>query len=299
MTHARLDDIVSLAFFARVVESGSFANAARCLGVTRAAVSHRVRALEERCAVRLFHRTTRRVELTKEAEALYLSCAELTRAADASAPQLDGLAIAPAGELRVAAPACFGTSSLIAALPSFCAVYPNISVNLSLNERSLDLAAPDLVIRSAHTLPLSSHRQRPLGVDEIIVCAAPHYLASAGVPETVEELGRHACVQLQAYNEWTFARSDELISVPISGKFRCDSLLAVKEAATLGLGLARLPRSLIGDELQLGSLVGILEEQTRTLLQVFALFPVGHAIPPKVVAFVDHLVSFLARANEA
>ena len=151
MASARLDDIVSLAFFARVVEAGSFKGAADLLGVSRPAVSQRIAALEKRCGVRLFHRSTRKVALTLEGERVYAGCSGLTKAADEITPELDRLGDVPRGRLRVSAPVGFGTTLLLPVLPDFSKEFPDVSVDLSFTEQSVDLvdAGVDVAIHLA------------------------------------------------------------------------------------------------------------------------------------------------------
>lgn len=298
MAHARLDDIVAMAFFARIVESGSFSNAAKSLGVSRAAVSHRIAALERRCGERLFHRTTRTLRLTTEGERLYESCCELTRAADAATPYFDGLATSPSGEVHVTAPPGFGTTVMVASLPSFFESYPDVSIRLSLTEQAHESLKEgfDVAIRYAVTPLNTSQRKRRLGADEIITCASPLYLERAGKPEKLEDLQRHACLQLDPHQSFSFGKEDRAITFATTGPLRSDSVLAVREAACLGLGLAVLPRSLVTEELRKGKLVPVLEHLTQTELPMFAIFPAGQATPPKVQAFVEHLAGFLGEA---
>jgi DNA-binding transcriptional LysR family regulator len=294
MGSARLDDIVSLAFFARVVEAGSFKGAADVLGVSRPAVSQRIAALEKRCGVRLFHRSTRRVTLTLEGERVYAGCAGLTRAADEITPELDRLSDAPRGRLRVSAPVGFGSTVLVPMLPEFSKAFPEVSVDLTFTEQPVDLieAGVDVAIHRAQALPDSSYGCRKLGTDRMLVCAAPSYLAKHGAPRDLAELRRHACLELAApRKEWSFNVGDELLTITTAGPLRCDSVLALRDAAVLGLGLAILPRSIAQSAILAGDLVVVLEEHA-TDMNIWALFP-DQKVSAKARVFVEHLARSL------
>lgn len=295
MASARLDDIVSLAFFARVVEAGSFKGAADLLGVSRPAVSQRIAALEKRCGVRLFHRSTRRVALTREGERVYAGCAGLTKAADEIAPELDRLGDVPRGRLKVSAPVGFGTTMLMPMLPAFSKEYPEVSVDLSFTEQSVDLveAGVDVAIHLAQTLPDSSYGFRKLGTERMLMCGAPSYLEKHGEPRNLDELRRHACLELKASRkEWSFNVGDELRTITTAGPLRVDSVIALRDAAIMGLGLAILPRSIAAQAIEEGRLKVVLEAHA-TDMHVWALFPDSQHVPAKVRVFVQHLAQSL------
>ncbi len=182
MASARLDDIVSLAFFARVVEAGSFKGAADLLGVSRPAVSQRIAALEKRCGVRLFHRSTRKVALTLEGERVYAGCAGLTKAADEITPELDRLGDVPRGRLRVSAPVGFGSTLLMPVLPASprnSSRFPSISVHGAVR-RSRRRRGRRRYPPRAGAAGLVVVGFRKLGTERMVMCAAPSYLEKHG-----------------------------------------------------------------------------------------------------------------------
>lgn len=301
MSSARLQDVTSLAVFARVVETKSFTAAAAALGITKAAVSQRITALEQQCAARLIERTTRRLWLTAEGEGLYRACAGLTVAADSAAAMLGRVGRVPQGVLRVTAPVAFGVSELIPVLPAFNARYPDVVLDLELTDRTVDLAAEgfDVAIRFARRLADSSLGSRRLATDRTLVCASPAYLAARGTPQEPEDLRRHACLCLTPVRaEWSFSVGGERVVVPVTGPLRCNDVRALRDAAVAGLGVAVLPQSLVEDDLAAARLAPVLQGFAPAVAALWALFPSRH-VPVKSRVFVQHLVSALKTRGEA
>jgi len=302
MSSARLQEVTTLAIFARVVETKSFTAAAALLGVTKAMVSQRITALERQCAARLIERTTRRLSLTADGEALYRACAGLTVAADGAAAMIGHVGRVPQGVLRVTVPVGLGVSELIPTLPAFSARYPEVALDLELTDRIVDPAADgfDVAVRFARRLADSSLGSRKLATEEYtVVCAAPAYLAARGPPEMPDDLRRHLCLRLTpVHAEWSFYIADERVSVPVTGPLRCNDVRALREAAVAGLGIAMLPRSLVKDDLERGRVVAVLHGFMPPPSSLWALFPSRH-VPAKSRVFVEHLASALKSRRDA
>jgi DNA-binding transcriptional LysR family regulator len=293
---ASIEEIVSLALFARVVEQRSFTHAARALGLSKSVVSARVARLEERLGLRLLHRTTRRVTPTEEGLALYDRAARLVAAADEEVGET--ASGAPRGLVRVSAPARLAELYLAAPIAEFLAKNDAARVELVTSDRLVDLVKEgfDLAIRIS-TLRDSSLVARRLATDRLVVAAAPSYLARSGTRRVPEDLSQHECLRsahIPANGEWGFRGVSSGARVSGGGRFVASDAGVLKEAAAAGLGLAVLPSCLIAPELASGRLVVVLEGFPRRELGIHAVHPHRRLVPPKVR--VDRLPRCALRA---
>jgi DNA-binding transcriptional LysR family regulator len=293
------DEILGMILFARVVEAGSFTHAAAKLGVSKSAVSMRLRALEEQLGVRLLHRTTRKLALTTEGAALYERCARLTAAADDAAATVAQTGDTPRGVLKVNAPIAFAEDYLAAPMATYLERHPAVRIELGLSDRTIDLAEEgvDVAIRITARLRGSGLVARKLASDRPVLCASPAYLARRGKPETATELVHHSCLVyslLRTADEWRFRErgSKDALSVPIEPRFSAASGAVLRRAAIAGMGLAVLPRFMVADELAAGRLVSALDTLEAPPLGIYAVYPEARRAPSKTRAFVDVLAAY-------
>lgn len=290
---AELDEIVSMTVFARVVSARSFTAAALLLGLSKSVVSARVSALEERLGVRLLHRTTRRLSLTDEGARLYEKCAQLIAVADEAYGLLASAKAEPEGLVRVTAPVGFGLLQMPAVLRGISSRYPRLVVELSLSEHRVDIVASgfDVAIRVAEHLDDSALVARVLTKESAVVCAAPAYIERYGLPTSPHDLSRHNCLRLAPLRpEWRLRVGKKIVQIPISGTVVTDNIALLREATLLGLGIARMPRSVVAQDLESGRLLNIFGEKNLDETRVFVMHPYRRHIPTKVRAFVDYLV---------
>ena len=294
---ASLDDIVSMALFARVVEARSFTAAAAALGVAKSLASSRVSRLEDRLGVRLLHRTTRRLSLTDEGVAFYERCARILQEADATALLADRASKEPRGTLRVDAPLAFAQLHLASAVDGFLRAHPQVRVELSVSDRFVDLfdAGCDVAIRITN-LRDSELTARKLGDDRNVVVAAPAYLARNGAPATPHELVHHDCLHylnLRLEDEWRFRAPGQKapFSVPIAARFAVGTGLVLAAAAVAGAGIAVMPTFMVAKELAAGTLVTLLDGWDAGRLGIHAVHAHKRNAPAKVRAFVDFLAA--------
>jgi DNA-binding transcriptional LysR family regulator len=292
------DDILAMVFFARVVEAQSFTGAAAKLGVSKSAVSARVAHLEEQLRVRLLHRTTRRLSLTQEGLALYERCARVVAAADEAAAAAAGVGDTPRGLLRVNAPVAFAQEYLAAPLAAYLERHPSVRIELTLNDRVIDLVDEgiDVAIRVAAHLKGSALVARKLAADRTVLCAAPAYLARKGTPQTAQDLVHHDCLiysLLKVADEWRFRErgSRELFSPPLEGRFAAASGAVLRQAALAGMGLAVLPTFMVAADVAAGRLRLVVDSFAGVELGVYAVYPQVQRPPGKVRALVDLLVA--------
>ncbi|HEX8706291.1 MAG TPA: LysR family transcriptional regulator [Myxococcaceae bacterium] len=299
---ASADDVVSMVFFARVVESQSFSGAATRMGLSKSAVSNRISRLEERLGTRLLNRTTRRLSLTEAGLEFYKRCARLAAEADEATESVSGLSHAVQGTLRVNAPVVFATTHLAPALPGFLESYPSLRVELTVDDHFIDVAhgGYDVVVRVASTARMkdSSAAARKLATDRMVVCGSPAYFARMERPRTPEELLRHHCLRYAnnaLHEEWLFGPPGKTAAVPVTGPFATNSGMVLRSAALAGLGVAILPRFMVADVLASGALELVLEDVRWPDLGIYALTPARRQAPAKVRAFIDFLAAHFRR----
>ena len=289
-----LQHLSAMAVFARVVEAGSFSAAARELALSKSAVSKQVARLEDRLGVRLLNRTTRRLSLTEAGAAFYEGCRQMLGEAEAAEAAVSHLAAAPRGTLRVNAPMSFGVLHVAPALPDFLERYPELAVEMALNDRVVDLVEEgfDVGVRigALHDSSLIARRLAPA---RRLPCAAPSYVARAGAPEQPEDLREHACL-LYSYQatgrEWRFRGPEGERRVTVSGRLETNNGDALRAAALSGAGVALLPSFIIGDDLRQGRLRRLLPGwEGSEPTAVHAVYPARTNLSPKVRVFVDFL----------
>ena len=286
-----MDRMGSMVAFSRVVETGSFSEAARRLGLSKSQVSKLVAALEERLGAQLLHRTTRKLSLTEIGRSFYERCAQIVREADEAERVISHAQASPQGLLRVNAPMSFGQLALAPAVSLFLARHPELRVELVLDDRRLDAieGSFDVTIRLAVRLPDSSLVARRVGALRVVVCGSPDYLARRGVPATPDELAAHDCLVYANRERWQFQGAAGERAVSVSGRLLANNGEALREAARAGLGLAQLPSFIVGAELAAGELWPVLEAFEDPRAAIWALYSPTRHRAAKVKAFVDFL----------
>jgi DNA-binding transcriptional LysR family regulator len=292
------DEILGMIYFARVVEARSFTLAAQKLGVSKSAVSMRIRALEEELEVRLLHRTTRKLALTNEGTTLYERCARVAAAADDAAAAVAGTGDTPRGVLKVNAPIAFAEDYLAAPMATYLERHPGVRIELGLSDRTIDLVEEgvDVAIRITARLRGPGLVARKLASDRPLLCASPAYLERHGKPEAATDVLQHRCLVyslLRIGEEWRFRErgSKEAVSVPVEPRFSAASGAVLRRAAVAGMGLAVLPRFMVSRDLAAGRLVVALDTLHAPTLGIYAVYPETRRPPSKTRAFVDLLAA--------
>lgn len=285
--------------FACVVASGSFSAAAGRLGVSKSAVSAQVQRLEERLGVVLLHRTTRKLSLTEAGATYYRHCARILAEAEAAEQAVGALQREPRGTLRISAPDSFGWMHVAPAVPEFLKRYPELTVDISLSAKHVDLIEEgiDLAIRIG-VLEDSLLVARRLAVSRLVVCAAPAYLHKRGVPENPDDLRSHNCLTTRLLpwgGEWRLARKGGEARVSVSGTFRSNNAEMLRAAALDGLGIVLLPTWAVSDQLRAGPLRRVLESWEPATSTIYAVYPENRLMTMKVRAFVEHLARSFGR----
>jgi DNA-binding transcriptional LysR family regulator len=285
-------DIDDLSLFVRIAQLHSISAAARDIGVTPASASARLAGLEKRLGARLLHRTTRQVTLTEDGLAFLPHAENLVSAAEAAQASLGRQNATPRGTLRVAAPASFARLHIVPALPEFCSRYPDLAIDLRISDTVVDLVegAFDVAVRYAD-LGDSTFIARRLALDRRVLVASPDYLERHGRPQTPDDLAAHACLVVGTLDLWTFkGRDGQVIERRVTPCLRINDGVAVRDAASAGLGIALMATWCAPDELRSGRLVPVLADypliSTQTL---WALYPSSRELAPKVRVLIDWL----------
>jgi DNA-binding transcriptional LysR family regulator len=284
--------MTSMATFVKVVESGGFSAAARALSISPSMATAHVQSLEERLGVRLLNRSTRKVSLTEVGHAYYERSLQILAEVDDADNIAQSLQSTPRGILRLNT--AIAIPPLLApVIAEFAALYPDVSVSMTMTDRMIDLVEEgfDLAVRNM-SVPDSALIARRVATYRFVVCGAPGYLAARGIPQQPADLARHNCLIFSRSawgDEWRFSGADGEQSVPVAGNMHANSDNALRLAAVHGQGLAMAPGFLFADDIKSGRLVPVLTEFLRTEYPVNAIYPHRQYVSAKVRSFIDLL----------
>ena len=285
-----LDDMV---LFAKIVEFKSFTDAAHDLGVSRALVSRRLHALEQRLGVRLLNRTTRKLHLTESGATYFQYCQDILSKGLEAEEAIQAIKTAPAGFLRVAMPIPLGQDLFGPLLPVFRSRYPEIQLRLDLSDQPPDLVGSgyDIVVRWGHYLPDSSYIAKTITGMPIITCGTPDYLASRKKLCHPRDLSSHNCLIYSPLREgheiWRFMDKGKPLALPVAGDIEANHGPLLVHAASAGLGLLFAPEFLVREQIARGDLVEVLAEY-RCNAAIWAQYP-HRVITQKERALLDFL----------
>ncbi|OZY41188.1 LysR family transcriptional regulator [Pseudomonas fragi] len=294
-----MDRFNAMLVFTRIVELGGFAKAADSLQMPRASVTVLIKQLEAHLGVQLLHRTTRQVSPTLDGAAYYQRCVILL----ADLEEAEGLfrSSQPKGTLRVEMPAAVGRLVVLPALPEFTDRYPQIELEVGLNDRPVDLIREgvDCVIRGGLTMD-DSLVARPLVQMDQVTCASPAYLLAHGVPQSLEDLGGHQVVEYfssvsgKRYG-LEFQVGDQVRLPYLPKRLAVNSAEGYLAACVAGYGLVQTPHYHVAQLLREGRLQEVLSDCLPPRLALTALYPQHRQLSPRVRVFVDWLVDLCAR----
>lgn len=288
-----MDLLDSMKVYVLAVEKGSLSSAATASGISATMAGNHLRMLEKRLGMQLLQRTTRRQHLTAFGEDYYARCKEILRLVAETDKQAQNLQLAPAGKLRITAPVSFGTDALMPALSEYLARYPEVSVDVSLSDRVMDMLEEgfEVAIRIGD-LPDSALIAKSLRPYRLMICASPDYLARKGMPEKPEDLMQHECLSFSpaAITNWRMQDQDEIYSIPVTGRLQVNHGQALRVAALHGLGIVLQPAILLQADVKAGFLVQLFpcyELPSRALSVVYLQ---DRYRTPKLRSFVDFMV---------
>jgi DNA-binding transcriptional LysR family regulator len=291
-----MDILAGMKVFITVVDAGSFAAAAVRLDMSKAMASKYVSNLEDHLGTRLLNRTTRRLSLTESGSVFYERSLQIVSDV-AEAEQVAGhMATSPRGVLKITMPLAYGLHRLGPVIAEYVDAYPQVKLDISLSDRKVDLVEEgyDLAIRIG-TLAESGLIARKLGSMHSVICASPAYLKRHGVPQTPEDLSRHACLgySLTAGGEEWRLQGPSPVAVRSAGSIKADNGDMLRLAALSGAGLIFQPLFIVAEDLRARRLVQVLPKYASGELGIYAMYPSRKHLSAKVRTFVDFLVKRL------
>lgn len=290
-----MDRTAEMTAFVRAVDNGGFSAAARELDLTPSALSKLVTRLEDRLGVRLLQRTTRKLQLTAEGEAFYNRAQAILTAMDEAEAEVVKSGSSPRGLLRLHCGTIFGTHQLAPVIPQFLERYPGVRLDIAISDQLPEMSdcCFDLAIRIG-AMDDSSIVARRICDMERVICASPAYLERRGTPRTPEELLSHNCVwitSLPDLRRWPFDTPEGVRHVNVNGNVVTNNAETVMKLVLAGVGITRLTDVTVGDALLSGELVPILTECHHVEpIPLYAIYPSGRHLAPKVRAMIDFLV---------
>lgn len=296
-----MESLSDIAVFVQVIDSGSFTAAADKLGLSKSVISKYVTRLENRLGAQLLNRTTRRLNLTEAGRALYESSRRGLEEIEEAITEVSRLQSAPKGTLRLNTPMSFGILHIAPVIPDFLKLYPELSIDMNLEDRKVDLIEEgfDLAIRISD-LSDSSLVARRLGPCRHVICATPEYLHCNGTPKTPGDLRDHNVITFKYQDtpsEWQFLSTDgEHSSVPVSGTIQMNNSLALREALLNNAGITLTPTFIVGDDIKSGKLQTVLSQYSLLETSIFAVYHQRRNLSPKIRAFIDFLASRISDA---
>jgi len=291
-----------MAIFVKVVETGSFSEAARQMGASPSSVSRSISRLEKALATRLLQRTTRKLRLSEGGEEVFKRCQEMVNAAR-SVMEISGQYTHEAeGLVRVSVPKAVGRFVIHPHMPAFLQRYPKVDVQLILEDRPVDLIDDnlDLILRISESPP-PGLVGRPLFPIEHLLCATPQYLAEHGTPQHPHDLQEHSCIYLgetPADARWKFRQAGKTVTVGVRGRYAANHTGVRLDAVLQHVGIGSLPYFTARHALEAGTVVQVLAQWDFIASyhgEVWLLHSPTRYLPPKLRVFIDYLVECMAK----
>ncbi|MBB2159894.1 LysR family transcriptional regulator [Gluconacetobacter sacchari] len=298
----------TMSVFVAVVETGSMTAAAERSGISTTMVGNHVRQLEEHLGASLLRRTTRRQSLTPFGAAYYEKCLHILALVSETEQMAQSLQSIPSGTLRITAPVTYGSENVTSCVAAFLIAHPEVEVELILSERSVDLVEEkfDLAIRLGEPEP-SNLVSRRLTDNRMVLCAAPAYLARRGEPRTIGQLASHdgLCFAYTARSPWHWARREWRfegprgpVCVEMRRRALANSTQALRRAALEGAGIAMLPATLVGPDLETGRLRAVLPTATLPSRPIYLLYHRERHHAPALRSFIRFALRTLGAQTE-
>lgn len=289
-----LDKLTSMAVFVCAAEKRSFAAAAEVFGISPTMVGKHVRFLEDKLGTKLLNRTTRQQSLTEVGQIYFGRCKQLLTDLEEADACGDEMRIKPRGTLKVHAPITFGTQRLASALKIYAQRYPDVQIDLTLSDRNIDLVEEgfEVAIRVGY-LADSGLVARPLKDYQMWLCASPEYLATAGTPQTPQDIAQHNCLSYAYWhkkNLWKISKDGHTETIQIKGQLTINNGQALRAAAIAGLGIIMQPEVLVGDAVVNGQLVRLLPDYDLPSRPMHVVYPPDRRPTPKLRTFIDFVV---------
>lgn len=288
-----MDRLTAMQMFVRVVETGSFSAVAKEMNSTQPTISKNIAELESWLGAKLLNRSTRSLRLTETGADYYERCVAILGDVEDAEQMVGNLQTQPRGTVRVSTVVAFGRLHLVPRLDGFFKRYPEIRVDVRLNDRVVDLVEEgvDVAIRMG-ALADSTLIAKKLCSSPYVTVASPAYLKANGVPRHPRDLKDHNYIVYSdagVRTETQFKDQDEPFYVKVEGNLTTNNTEALRTALLAGIGISRTPRWLVGDAIVSGELVPVLHEFQPDPLGIHAVYPPGRHLPSKVRSFIDYI----------
>lgn len=292
-----MDKLTSMSVFVRVAKAGSFAGAARDLGISRAMATKHIMSLERSLDTRLFNRTTRSLSLTEVGLSYLERCQQILFDVEEMEAAVTHLQSEPRGLLKVSAPPVIGATHIAPALAEFLKIHDELSVEIILRGGEIDLIdeGVDIAIYLGE-LKDSSLIARKLARSDLVVCGSPAYFERYGIPNEPEDLINHNCLvnwAIAPRDRWKFKGVLGEREIKVSGRIQSNVADPIRMAADDGLGLVMLPKYIVGRDIEKGKLKVVLEQYSVAPLEIHAVYPHRKYLSAKVRDFLDFLQEWL------
>jgi len=294
----RVDTLTSIRVFRQVIESGSFVAAAERMDLSTAMVSKHVAYVEKRLGVRLLNRNSRTLSLTEPGSVYFERCKTILDDLEATELELGSLGTAPRGTVRITCPSWFAGQRLADMLAEFRRRYPEIVVDVSFEDRLVDLVEEgyDLALRVARESSLAPGLiARPIRPVSFFIAASREYLKRHGAPQSPEELARHDFVAIGNIDTISLTGPEGTIEVPLRVVLRYRSMTGVVHAVAAGIGLAPMPNIHFEEPEFKEILTPVLTNYPVQGLTMYIVYVSRKYLPLKIRAFIDFLVERSAR----
>ncbi len=302
-----MDLLNSIELFVKTIDEGNFSKVGRQLHMAPSSISRKINTLEAELGVRLLQRTTRNISLTEAGQVYYELVSKILNDLNEAQMAITQLQATPKGTLRINVAIPFGERNITPLLPEFLAMYPELKIDLTLEDRAIDLIEErvDLSIRIG-PLSDSSVVARKLEENQFVVCGSPQYFESHGQPTAPNELSHHNCIinnNINSGNIWQFKKGASIENISVKGNLKANTGGVLYNAMLSHLGIAALPTWYVGEDIKQGRLQRTLADYEINLpamadSAIYALYPAGQYLPPKVRVFIDYLIGKLSAANE-
>ncbi|HZS57999.1 MAG TPA: LysR family transcriptional regulator [Gemmatimonadaceae bacterium] len=291
-----MDKLASMAMFIRVVDCGSFAAAAESRGISATMVGKYIRAAEQRLGARLLHRTTRRQTLTDVGALYYERCKHVLAEVALAESTATELHRKPRGVLRIVAPVGFGTECLTPAIAEYLNRYPDVKVDLTLDNGRPDLLAGgfELAIQMGEVFD-TSLIARPLRPYRRILAASPEYVSRHGLPSHPSDLKQHVCLGLSYWrhrDRWCLeGPGGARCEVEVDGRFTANYGGSLRQAAIGGVGIVLQPETVLAEDITAGHLLPILPDWSYVPTPIYLAYAPNHRLTAKLRTMTDFLLA--------
>lgn len=297
-----MDRFAEIQLFVQVAETGSLSRAAEALGLSNAAASRHLQALEDRLAARLVERNTRRLFLTDTGQEFFSRAKTLLADLKDAEDAVNASTLNPTGTLRISASLSFSMQHIAPLLRAYTERYPNVTVHVEAANRYLDIIDNniDMAIRTREFEPDSNITVRRLAATRRILAASPRYLARHGRPKVLDDLHRH---QLLIYthannpNELRFTQDGSTTTLQVKGLLESNDGQILRAAALDGLGILIQPAYIVYDDMVAGRLVPVLDEWDLPRLTINLAYPSRKHLSAKVRTFIDFMAEHFMKMN--